>query len=79
MSLSMSAGGAAPTVFLMVCVMFVAAAWVYNDAKAQANQGNPIDVSVGSLRLNTPAAWFLACLLMAELFIPPYVESRGLG
>jgi hypothetical protein len=79
MSMHMSAGGAAPTVFMMLSIMFIAAAWVYSDAKTQADQGNPIDVSVGSLRLNTPVAWFLACLVLAELFIPLYVESRGLA
>jgi hypothetical protein len=79
MSIRMDTAIAGPMVVFVLCVMFAAAVWVYTDAKTHAGQGNPIAVSVGSLRLNKPVAWFLACLLLGELFIPIYVESRGLA
>lgn len=77
MSIQMDAAIAGPMVVVVLSITFAAAVWVYTDAKTHAEQGNPIAVSIGSLRLHTPAAWFLACLLLGELFIPIYVDSRG--
>jgi hypothetical protein len=68
---------AGPTIIVVLSVMFAAAAWVYADAKTHAGRGNPIAASVGSLRLRTPVAWFLVCLVAGEMFIPLYVDSRG--
>jgi hypothetical protein len=68
---------AGPTIIVVLSVMFAAAAWVYTDAKTHAGRGNPIAASVGSLRLRTPVAWFLVCLVAGEMFIPLYVDSRG--
>ncbi|MDT5260468.1 MAG: hypothetical protein QOD10_5548 [Mycobacterium sp.] len=79
MSIRMDTTIAGPMVVFVLSVMFAAAVWVYTDAKTHAGQGSPIAVSIGSLRLHTPVAWFLACLILGELFIPIYVESRGLA
>jgi len=78
-SIPMNATIAGPMAVFVLCIIFAAAVWVYTDAKAHAGQGNPIAVSIGSLRLHTPAAWFFACLLLGELFIPIYVDSRSLA
>jgi len=63
----------------LASALFAAAVWVYSDAKTHAGRGRSIAVSVGTLRLDTPAAWFLACLLLGEFFIPMYVDSRGMA
>jgi hypothetical protein len=75
-------GGAAAAAFAVVIVLgavFAAAAWVYTDARMHARRGNPIVGSAGSLHVRTPAGWFFACLLLAELFIPLYVDSREMA
>jgi Flp pilus assembly protein protease CpaA len=61
--------------FVVGCVLAVAS-WVYRDARAHAASGSPIVYSVGSLQIRTPAAWFVACTLLFELFIPVYLENR---
>ncbi len=61
---------------IVLATALVAAIWVYVDAKEHAGQGRSITLSVGSLRLETPSAWFLACLVLGELFIPAYMDSR---
>lgn len=58
-------------------IIVAMAAWVYQDARAHAGRGRPIISSYGSLQLNTPMAWFLACLVMWETFFPLYLDSRG--
>jgi hypothetical protein len=63
--------------FFAVSIMFAAAAWVYADAKTYVGRGNPIVFSSGAFHLSTPAAWFFACLLLGELFVPVYIDSRG--
>jgi hypothetical protein len=56
------------------CVLAVASR-VYRDARAHAASGSPIVYSAGSLQIRTPAAWFAACTLLFELFIPVYLEK----
>ena len=73
---------AASTTLVAVCVLgivFASAVWVYTDARMYADRGNPIVLSVGSFQLRTPIAWFLACLLLAEFFLPVYIDSRSLS
>jgi hypothetical protein len=60
---------------VLTCVVAVAA-WVYRDARAHAKSGTPIVYSTGNLRIKTPVAWFLACAVLFELFIPVYLDSR---
>lgn len=61
----------------VVLAMLAAACWVYTDAREQAQRGNPVVMSVNSFELSTPAAWFVCCLLMGELFLPLYLDSRN--
>jgi hypothetical protein len=70
---------AALAVVIVVGAVFAAAAWVYTDARTHARRGNPIVCSAGALHVRTPAGWFFACLLLAELFLPLYFDSREMG
>jgi hypothetical protein len=75
-------GGATAAALALVIVLgavFAAAAWVYTDARMHARRGNPIVCSAGALHVHTPAGWFFACLLLAELFLPLYVDSREMA
>lgn len=63
-------------VVVLLGFVAVAAMWVYSDARTHADDGRPIEASVGSLELKTPTAWCLACLVLPELVLPVYVESR---
>ena len=65
--------------FFVLSIVFAAAVWIYADAKTHAGRGNPIVFSWGALHLSTPAAWFFACLLLGELFVPLYIDSRSLA
>ena len=71
-------GGALAAVFVL-SIVFAAAAWVYADATTHARRGNSIVFSAGALHLRTPAGWFFACLLVSELFIPLYLDRRGMA
>jgi hypothetical protein len=57
--------------------VFATALWVYMNAEAAAGRGRPIVRSVGSFQLRTPTAWFVACLLLCELFFPLCIDSRN--
>ena len=71
-----SAAGALIALLAVLTIALAAAAWVYTDAKASSGRGRPVTVSVGSLRISTPTAWFLACLVLSEMFLPLYIDSR---
>jgi len=73
-----SAGAVLALIFVLG-ILFAAAAWVYTDARMHSRRGNPIVVSIGLLHIRTPAGWFFACLLLAELFLPLYVDSREIA
>jgi hypothetical protein len=69
------AHGAFVVLLLLGCVL-AAAAWVHSDARAHARRGRPVVSEIGSLELRTPVSWFLACLVLPEMVLPAYVESR---
>ncbi|BDB43689.1 MULTISPECIES: hypothetical protein [Mycobacterium] len=60
----------------LLAIVFATATWVYLDARAHAGRGRPIVSSYGSINIDTPAAWFLACLVMWETFFPHYIAQR---
>ena len=72
-----SAAGAALVAVCVLAMVFGSAVWVYTDARTYADRGNPIVLSAGSIQLRTPIAWFFACLLLAEYFLPAYIDSRS--
>jgi hypothetical protein len=63
-----------PIVVLLVVVAI--GTWVYMDAKVQAEHGEPVVFTWGSLKVDTPAQWFVASLLVAVLFVPLYLAGR---
>jgi hypothetical protein len=68
----------AAAVPLIAAIVVVAIdAWVYADAKAHADRGGPVVFRAGSFAVDTPAAWFLGCLLLWVIFFPIYLTSRS--
>ena len=72
-----AAGGMLIAILILVAIVLATAAWVYKDAKSSAGRGHPIVSSVGSLQLNTPMAWFLACLVLWELCFPLLLHRQS--
>ena len=64
-------------VLAVLAGIVAAAGWVYRDARAHQLKGTPIVHSTGNLHILTPAAWFVACVLLVELFVPTYLDSRS--
>ena len=64
-----------PLVFLAVAL--TADAWVYADAKGRIRRGRPAVFAVGSIRMATPEAWFLGCLLAWVVVFPLYLTVTG--
>lgn len=70
-------GSAAALVPLFVLLALLAVdRWVYVDAQAHAESGKPVIFRSGSLKVDTPAAWALGCLILWVLFFPLYLASR---
>lgn len=63
----------APTIAALV--VFALDAWVYNDARQRLTRGNRVSVALGSFRIETPAAWFLGCLILWVVFFPLYLTA----
>jgi hypothetical protein len=61
---------------IVLAVLMIIDACVYSDARAHAQRGSPVILSIGSLSIDTPAAWFIECLLLSVLKIPAYLASR---
>lgn len=73
------AHGLVMAVLVLLGIVVATAVWVYADAKAFSGRGRPIVSSLGSVQLDTPMAWFLACLLMWEMVFPHYIDSRSMS
>jgi len=62
---------------LVLLALLAVDRWVYVDAKAHTERGTPVVFSSGTFKVDTPAAWFVGCLLLWILFFPLYMASRG--
>ncbi len=62
---------------LVVLVILAVDLWVYADAKRCADEGAPVVLRAGAFAVDTPAAWFVACLVLWVIFFPLYVASRA--
>jgi hypothetical protein len=51
--------------------------WVYTDARGRAEQGNPVVLSVGSIHLDSPEVWAVACLVLWVFCFPLSLASRN--
>ncbi len=50
--------------------------WVYRDAKTNAAAGTPVYLQIGTLRIDTPEAWAIACLAFLIVLLPLYLAAR---
>jgi hypothetical protein len=50
--------------------------WVYLDAAGQRDAGEPVVLAIGALRIETPGAWLIACLLLWVIAFPAYLTGR---
>jgi hypothetical protein len=51
--------------------------WVYTDARARADQGDPVVFSIGSIQVDSPEVWAVVCLLLWVFAFPLYLASRN--
>ena len=68
------------TALTAIFVLFVVLAvdgWVYADARERQRRGNHVTVALGSIRVETPEAWFLGCLILWVVFVPLYLTATG--
>ncbi|MFU8854684.1 hypothetical protein ACNAW0_27480 [Micromonospora sp. SL1-18] len=62
---------------LVLLVVLALDAWVYTDARQRMRRGSPVSVSIGSLRVETPEAWLLGCVVLWVVFFPLYLAATG--
>lgn len=70
------AGGLLGPLLLLAMVLFTDL-WVYFDARDRWAAGRPVVFAIGSITLETPTSWFVACLVLWVLFLPLYVTRRN--
>ena len=74
----MMASGSAAFVPVLVLLLIVGSdLWVYQDARARAERGDPVVFATDFLRVDTPLAWLLLCLILWVVFFPLYVTLRN--
>lgn len=72
----MTGSAAALVPLLVLLALLPIDRWVYVDAQAHAERGNPVIFRNGNLKVDTPAAWALGCLILWVLFFPLYLANR---
>ena len=70
----MSSSSLVPLVLLAGLLLTVG--WVYQDAATHHEAGEPVLFWSGALRVETPAAWAAACLVLWVIFFPLYLRAR---
>jgi hypothetical protein len=50
--------------------------WAFIDARRWSRAGTPVVLRIGSVGIESPAAWFVACLVLWIFFFPTYVAAR---
>ena len=50
--------------------------WVYEDARRRWSRGAPVVLGSGSVRIATPMAWFVACVVLWIVCFPLYLLCR---
>ncbi|ALO67021.1 hypothetical protein AS189_11605 [Arthrobacter alpinus] len=61
---------------IAIAVLAVLDAWVYLDARSQAQKNHPVSVQIGSLVIEEPRAWFTFCVVLFAFFFPLYLVAR---
>jgi hypothetical protein len=67
--------GFIPAMVLLVVVLG-SDVWVYFDAARQVERGEPVVLTIGTFRIETPEAWLIACLLLWLIAFPLYLTGR---
>ena len=62
---------------LVIALVVVTDLWVYLDAARSDRAGSPVYLRIGTVKIATPALWFLACLVLWIFFFPMYLVSRN--
>jgi len=62
---------------VVVILVLGADIWVYTDARAHAERGDPVVFSIGSIELDSPEAWAVVCLILWVFAFPIYLASRN--
>lgn len=57
-------------------VVLVADVWVYTDARARRGTGHEPGVRIGALRIDSPEAWAIGCLVLFVVAFPTYLVAR---
>jgi hypothetical protein len=65
----------APLVVVLVVLMIDA--WVYQDAKRWAEHGTPVVFRAANFVVDTPLKWFAWCVVLWIVFFPAYLVSRS--
>ena len=60
----------------MLVMILAIDSWVYRDAKLRVARRRPVIFRAGSFVIDTPAMWFVSCLILWILFFPLYITSR---
>jgi hypothetical protein len=71
---AVTAGLAPALIFLLIAL--ATDLWVYLDAERQRDAGEPVVLVVGGLRIETPQAWLVACLVLWIVAVPLYLTGR---
>jgi len=71
---NVSAAGLAPLAVLVAILAIDS--WVYCDAKSRLERGRPVNFRAGSFVIDSPAMWFVGCLILFVVCFPLYVASR---
>lgn len=64
------------TPLVVLAVLLVTVGWVYRDAGRHVVAGEPVVLRLGSVRVETPAAWAALCLLLWVFAFPLYLRAR---
>ena len=62
---------------LPLLVVLASDLWVYANARANDERGTPVVMRMGTFTVDTPTAWFLACVLLWVVFFPLYLVAHN--
>jgi hypothetical protein len=60
----------------VLLVVIASDVWVYLDAVRQRDAGAPVVFVLVGLRVETPEAWLVACLILWIIALPLYLTGR---
>jgi hypothetical protein len=62
---------------LLLLVVLATDLWVYLDSGSRLAGGEPVTVTLGPFRVESPTVWFVACLVLWIVAFPLYLVARG--